>query len=94
MSTPRYQACKQQVEKIQSAYETLLDALDDYSGTLTGLLENLTEEEREHLGLALRMQRDGAQRMRVDLEEKILDDFIRFADRVIRIRHAEDGTFI
>lgn len=25
---------------------------------------------------------------------KILDDLIRLADRVIRIKHAEDGTFV
>lgn len=32
-------------------------------------------------------------RMRNDCG-KILDDLIRFADLVIRIKHAEDGTFV
>lgn len=94
MTTPRYRECKDHVEQIQNAYDDLLDALDAYSDTLSRLLDGLTEEERAHLGLALRMQRDGVSRMRNDLEEKVLDDLIRFADRVIRIKHAEDDTFV
>ena len=94
MTTPRYEECKEQVNKIQNGYDALLDAVDEYIGTLQERLEALTEEEKAHLGLALRMQRDGAARMRDDLESKVLDDLIRFADRVIRIKHAEDGTFI
>lgn len=94
MSTVRYTECKTRVEAIHRAYDALADAVDGYVSMLQAILETLPEEQKAHLGLALRMQRDGAVRMRDDLESKILDDLIRFADRVIRVKHAEDGTFI
>ncbi len=92
--TPRYDACTQRVGAIQQAFDALLEALDAYEESLSAQLGRVPEEQAGTLGLALRMQRDGVRRMRNDIETQILDDFIRFADRMIRVKHAEEGTFV
>lgn len=91
-----YAAARQRVDAIQGAYDGLLAALDQYVGFLEEQIraeESAAVPDKNKL-LALTMQRGGASRMRENLETTALDDLIRFADRVIRLKHWEDGVFL
>ncbi len=84
-----YEACRSEVAGIREAYEALLDRIEGYERLLAGIDSPSREAQ-----LAVGMQATGAKRLRELLETEGLDALIRFADRVIRIRHWEDGTFL
>lgn len=91
-----YARCKRKVSAIQAAYDGLLAAVDDYVAALTeeAEAESAAPAPDPNKLLALDMQRNGANRLRATLENQALDDLIRFSDRVIRIKHWEDGVFL
>ncbi|MDB4895114.1 MAG: hypothetical protein JWN15_1376 [Firmicutes bacterium] len=91
-----YRTCKARVAEIQTTYDDLLRQLDDYLAFVEGEVqaEQVKPEPDRNKLMALQSQLKGPARMREDLESVILDDLIRFADRVIRIKHWEDGVFL
>lgn len=84
-----YDRCRAGVQKVEAAYDELLQALDSYEATLISL-----PRDDEKLVIALDMQVKGVTRLKDLLESEVLDRLIRFSDRVIRIKHWEDGTFV
>lgn len=96
MSGGLYANCRSKVEAVQQAYDDLLRSLDDYVEFLDGEVaaeEAKSDPDKQKL-IALSMQRKGANLTRENLETRTLDDLIRFSDRVIRIKHWEDGLFL
>ncbi len=84
-----YDRCKLQVKGIEEAYDQLMQEIDRYELALAEL-----SAEDEELKIAVGMQRNGVARFRETLEGEALDNLIRFSDRVIRIKHWEDGRFV
>lgn len=91
-----YDECKRHVETIQARYDDLLDAIAAYREHLDRIsaAERAKESPDETFFIALRMQVKGTARLQELLETDALDELIRFADRVIRIKHWEDGVFV
>lgn len=84
-----YDRCRAGVQQVEAAYDELLQALDSYEAILKSL-----PRDDEKLVIALDMQVKGVTRLKDLLESEVLDRMIRFSDRVIRIKHWEDGTFV
>jgi hypothetical protein len=84
-----YDRCKERVQAIEQAYDALMHEIDAYERVLSGF-----GGEDAELRIALGMQLGGVRRLRETLEGEALDNLLRFSDRVIRLRHWEDGTFV
>ncbi|MDA8343913.1 MAG: hypothetical protein M0Z66_00370 [Thermaerobacter sp.] len=84
-----YDRCKTQVKAIEQAYDALMEEIDAYDRVLSEL-----GGDDEELRIALSMQANGLGKLRDTLEGEALDNLIRFSDRVIRLKHWEDGMFV
>lgn len=91
-----YAACKAKVRAIEEAYDTLVDAVEEYKALLTTLIEeaNPEDEQDKHLLVVANLQRNTTNGLLNTLDSELHDDLIRLSDRVIRFKHWEDGIFI
>ena len=91
-----YEACKAKVRTIQEAYDTLVDAVEDYKALLTTLIEEADggDEHDKHLLVVANLQRNTTNGLLGTLDTDLHDDLIRLSDRVIRFKHIEDGKFV
>lgn len=91
-----YAACKAKVRAIEEAYDTLVDAVEEYKALLTTLIEeaNPEDEQDKHLLVVANLQRNTTNGLLNTLDSDLHDDLIRLSDRVIRFKHWEDGIFI
>lgn len=96
MAEGLYATCKGKVNTINVAYDELCRSLDEYIDFLKAQAqaEETDANPDKNKIIALTMQMKGAARMRDTVESAVLDDMIRFSDRVIRIKHWEDGIFL
>jgi hypothetical protein len=91
-----YAACKAQVRAIEEAYDTLVEAVEQYKTLLTTLIDGANQEDEQdrHLLVVANLQRNTANGLLNTLDTDLHDDLIRLSDRVIRFKHWEDGIFI
>ncbi len=91
-----YASCKAKVQAIQEAYDALVEAVEDYQGLLTTLIEasDPDDEAEKHLLVVARLQHNTTKGLMGTLESDLHDDLIRLSDRVIRFKHWEDGVFV
>lgn len=91
-----YEEAKQRVDRIHRNYDALIDEVETYRGWVDTLLdaERAKPEPDPKCLSAVGVQSRFAAAFQRVLEEEAFDDFIHFADRVIRIKHYEEGTFI
>jgi hypothetical protein len=91
-----YESCKAKVRAIQEAYDALAEALEDYRGLLTTLIEESdpNDEQAQHLLVVANLQRNTTNGLLNTLDTDVHDDLIRLSDRVIRFKHWEDGVFV
>jgi D-proline reductase (dithiol) PrdB len=89
-------AARRHVEDIQATYEALMEAVDRYRRWLEA---TIAAERAKPLPDAVKLQAFLPQLRYLDelqaaLETSAHDGLVRVSDRVVRIRHWEDGTFI
>jgi hypothetical protein len=91
-----YENAKTRVERIHDLYDALVDEVESYRGWIEGLLEaeRAKPEVDPKFMSAVGLQGRFAASFQRVLEEDAFDEFVHFADRVIRIKHYEDGVFI
>src|SRR5579859_75386 len=91
-----YASCKAKVQAIQDAYDSLIDATEDYQTLLTTLIAECdpNDENDKHLLVVANLQRNTVGGLIGTLDTDLHDDLIRLSDRVIRFKHWEDGIFI
>ncbi len=91
-----YDACKAKVVDIQDAYDEFVDAIEEYKGLLTKLIEECdpNDEQDKHLLVVANLQRNTTNGLINTLDTDIHDDLTRLSDRVIRFKHWEDGLFV
>lgn len=91
-----YEDAKQRVDRIHDVYDSLVDEVEGYHDWLVKQLDSATadpEVDPKFLS-AMGVQRRFVESFLRVLEEDAFDEFVHFADRVIRIKHYEDGVFI
>ena len=87
---------KARVERIQQMYDDLCAEVEDYRDWVAEKVEaekRKPEPDPKFIS-AVGVQVRFAERFLKVLEEDAFDELIHFADRVIRIKHYEDGVFI
>ncbi len=91
-----YDACKAKVVDIQEAYDEFVNAIEEYKGLLTKLIEECdpNDEQDKHLLVVANLQRNTTNGLINTLDTDIHDDLTRLSDRVIRFKHWEDGLFV
>jgi len=91
-----YETCKLKARAIQEAYDTRVDAVEEYKALLTTLIEEAdpNDEYDQHLLVVANLQRNTTNGLLGTLDTDIHDDLIRLSDRVIRFKHLEDGIFL
>ena len=91
-----YETCKAKVRAIQEAYDTLVDAVEDYKALLTTLIEETDQNDEydKHLLVVANLQRNTTNGLLGTLDTDLHDDLTRLSDRVIRFKHLEDGMFV
>lgn len=91
-----YDSCRTKVRAIQEAYDALAEAVEDYRGLLTTLIEECDpdDEQEKHLLVVANLQRNTTNGLLNTLDTDVHDDLIRLSDRVIRFKHWEDGVFV
>jgi 3-deoxy-D-arabino-heptulosonate 7-phosphate (DAHP) synthase class II len=91
-----YERAKEQVDRIHDLYDALTDELESYKGWIDELLEAERAKEAPDPKFlsAIGVQARFTSNLLRLLEEDGFDEFVHFADRVIRIKHWEEGTFI
>jgi hypothetical protein len=87
---------KERVEKIHGMYDALCAEVEDYHGWVKSLVdaEKAKPEPDPKYVSAVGVQVRFSERFLTILEEDAFDELIHFADRVIRVKHYEDGVFI
>ncbi|HEV3472853.1 MAG TPA: hypothetical protein VG408_06555 [Actinomycetota bacterium] len=91
-----YEEAKGRVERVHSLYDALVDEVESYRSWVDELLDverGKPEPDAKFLS-AVGVQSRFAARLQRVLEEEAFDELVHFADRVIRIKHYEDGVFI
>jgi len=91
-----YDVCKAKVVDIQEAYDEFVNAIEEYKGILTKLIEECdpNDEQDKHLLVVANLQRNTTNGLINTLDTDIHDDLTRLSDRVIRFKHWEDGLFV
>jgi predicted RNA-binding protein with PUA domain len=91
-----YNVCKAKVVDIQEAYDEFVNAIEEYKGILTKLIEECdpNDEQDKHLLVIANLQRNTTNGLINTLDTDIHDDLTRLSDRVIRFKHWEDGLFV
>jgi hypothetical protein len=87
---------KGRVERIHRMYDELCAEVEDYRDWVKELVdaEKAKAEPDPKYVSAVGVQLRFSDRFLTVLEEQAFDELIHFADRVIRIKHYEDGVFI
>lgn len=91
-----YDETRQRVERIEELYDTLCREVEEHRDWARGLVEAekaKPEPDAKYIS-AVGVQAKFSDRLLTVLEEPAFDELIHFADRVIRIKHYEDGVFI
>lgn len=91
-----YDDTKERVERIHDLYDALVDEVEAYRGWVEEQLSGeraKTAPDPKFLS-AVGLQARFAGNFQTVLEEQAFDEFVHFADRVIRVKHYEDGVFI
>jgi hypothetical protein len=91
-----YEEAKSRVQRMQDVYDALVDEVESYREWVDGLLEEeraKSNPDPKFLSAVGVQSRYAASFQRV-LDEDAFDELVHFADRVIRIKHFEDGVFI
>jgi hypothetical protein len=91
-----YEEAKGRVERVHSLYDALVEEVESYRSWVDELLDaerGKPEPDAKFLSAIGVQSRFAAGLQRV-LEEDAFDELVHFADRVIRIKHYEDGVFI
>jgi hypothetical protein len=91
-----YEEAKRQVGRVHDLYDALVDEIESYREWIDELLEaeRAKPEPDPKFMSAIGVQSRFATSFQRVLEEEAFDEFVHFADRVIRIKHYEEGTFI
>jgi hypothetical protein len=91
-----YASARRQVEDIQATYGAMMEAVDRYRGWLDA---TIAAERAKPTPDGVKLQAFLPQRRYLDelqaaLETSAHDGLVRVSDRVVRIKHWEDGAFI
>lgn len=91
-----YDDAKARVDRVQERYEALVDEVEGYRDWVAAQLEaERAKPEPDGKFLSAMGTQAGFSGKLLDvLEEQAFFELLHFADRVIRIKHWEDGVFI
>lgn len=93
-STSAYDRMRPRVDALQEAFYRLLDAADAYTDVIDALVEELDGHADPELIRRLRHQRSEAEALIAAVEGEPMAALLRIVDRVVMVRHTEQGRFV
>jgi hypothetical protein len=86
-----YSECRERIDKIQEKFDDLLKECEEYKAFLIRKLKN---NDNKKYNLVLGMQYNPTEALINSLDADPLDHIIEIQERVIRIKHWENGEFL
>lgn len=93
-STPYYELLRPKVAALEEAFYSLLEAADAYAYALDASVTKLDGGDDAELLRRLRHQRREVAAVISSVEEEPMAALLRIIDRVVMIRHTEEGRFV